>query len=156
MLFVNNQTGQEGLLARFDVVVLDEVQKLKFSYPEEIIGVLKGYLANGRITRGGKVEIASDCGLVLLANIPLDETQQPLSELLVKHIPDFMRETAFLDRFREIIPGWEIAKFRQEMIANGVGLKADFFSDTLTAMRHETITQPNPNFCLKRKSFVTK
>ncbi|MFQ6042563.1 MAG: BREX system Lon protease-like protein BrxL [Candidatus Poribacteria bacterium] len=139
VLFVNNQTGQEGLLARFDVVVLDEVQKLKFSYPEEIIGVLKGYLANGRITRGGKVEIASDCGLVLLANIPLDENQQPLSELLVEHLPYFMRETAFLDRFRGIIPGWEIAKFRQEMIANGVGLKADFFSDTLTAMRHETM-----------------
>ena len=139
VLFVNNQTGQEGLLARFDVVVLDEVQKLKFSYPEEIIGVLKGYLANGRITRGGKVEIASDCGLVLLANIPLDETQQPLSELLVEHLPDFMRETAFLDRFRGIIPGWQIAKFRQEMIANGAGLKADFFSDTLTAMRHETM-----------------
>ena len=138
VLFVNNQTGQEGLLARFDVVVLDEVQKLKFSQPEEVIASLKGYLANGRITRGGKIEIPSDCGFVILANIPLDENQQPLSELLVENLPEFMRETAFLDRFRGIIPGWEIPKFRQEMIADSAGLKADFFSDTLTAMRHET------------------
>ena len=138
VLFVNNSTAQEGLLARFDVVVLDEVQKLKFSYPEEIIGVLKGYMANGKITRGGKVEIASDCGLVLLANILLDEVQQPISSLLVEDLPEFMRETAFLDRFTGIIPGWEVPKFRQEMIAETVGLKADFFSDTLTVMRNDT------------------
>lgn len=138
VLFVNNSTAQEGLLARFDVVVLDEVQKLKFSYPEEIIGVLKGYMANGKITRGGKVEIASDCGLILLANILLDEVQQPVSSLLVEDLPEFMRETAFLDRFTGIIPGWEVPKFREDMIAKTVGLKADFFSDTLTAMRNDT------------------
>jgi ATP-dependent Lon protease len=137
VLFVNNSTAQEGLLARFDVVVLDEVQKLKFSFPEEIIGVLKGYMANGKITRGGKVEIASDCGLVLLANILLDEFLQPVSNLLIEDLPEFMRETAFLDRFKGIIPGWEVPKFRQEMIAESVGLKADFFSDTLTAMRND-------------------
>ena len=62
VLFVNNQSGQWGLLARFSVVVLDEVQTLKFEKPEEIIGGLKGYLANGRITRGGLHEAASDCG----------------------------------------------------------------------------------------------
>jgi ATP-dependent Lon protease len=65
-----------------------------------------------------------------------------------------MRETAFLDRFRGIIPGWLIPKFHQGCIASGVGLKADFFSDTLTAMRHETrheewvrshVTFPNAN-----------
>jgi ATP-dependent Lon protease len=49
-----------------------------------------------------------------------------------------MHETAFLDRFRGIIPGWEIPKFRQDCIATSVGLKADFFSDTLTAMRQDT------------------
>ncbi len=49
-----------------------------------------------------------------------------------------MHETAFLDRFRAIIPGWNIPKFQQNCVATGVGLKADFFSDTLTAMRFET------------------
>ena len=61
VLFVNNTNGQEGLLARYTVVVLDEVQTLKFEKPGEIVGGLKGYLANDRLTRGGKYEMASDC-----------------------------------------------------------------------------------------------
>lgn len=137
VMFYNNATGQEGLLARYDVLTLDEVQKIKFDKPEEIIGSLKGYLANNRITRGGKVTLSSDCGLVLLANILLDETQQPYSELLVEELQNYWHESALLDRFNGIIPGWEVNKFAEKMIAKGIGLKADFFSDTLTAMRND-------------------
>ncbi|MEN6291705.1 MAG: BREX system Lon protease-like protein BrxL, partial [Methanobacterium sp.] len=68
VLFVNNASGQWGLLARYKVVVLDEVQTLKFEKPEEIVGGLKGFLANSRLTRGGLHESSTDCGLVLLAN----------------------------------------------------------------------------------------
>lgn len=138
VLFINNATGQEGLLARYDVVVIDEVQRIKLEYPEEIISNLKIYLANGKIRRGGKADIPSDCGLVFLANIPLTEDQQPGSELIIQDLPMFMQETAFLDRFRGIIPGWLIPKFHQGCIASNIGMKADFFSDTLTSMRHET------------------
>lgn len=138
VLFINNATGQEGLLARYDAVVIDEVQKIKLEYPEEVISNLKIYLANGRIRRGGKADIPSDCGLVMLANLPLTEDLQPDSDLLIQTLPKFMHETAFLDRFRGIIPGWRIPKFHQDCIASGVGLKADFFSDTLTSLRFET------------------
>ena len=138
VLFYNNKTGQPGLLARYDVLVLDEIQYIKFEQPENIVSNLKTYLANGRITRGGLADIPSDCGMVLLANISLDRDQKPLHDLVIRELPKFMHETAFLDRFRGIIPGWKIPKFSQNSIATGVGLKADFFSDTLTAMRHET------------------
>lgn len=138
VLFYNNKTGQPGLLARYDVLVLDEIQYIKFEQPENIISNLKTYLANGRITRGGLADIPSDCGLVLLANISLDRDQKPIHDLVIRELPKFMHETAFLDRFRGIIPGWKIPKFSQSCIATDVGLKADFFSDTLTAMRHET------------------
>ena len=138
VLFYNNRTGQPGLLARYDVLVLDEIQYIKFEQPENIISNLKTYLANGRITRGGLADIPSDCGMVLLANISLDRDQNPLNELVIRELPKFMHETAFLDRFRGIIPGWKIPKFQQSCVATGVGLKADFFSDTLTAMRFET------------------
>ena len=102
VLFVNNASGQWGLLARYAVVVLDEIQTLKFEKPEEIVGGLKGYLANGRLTRGGMHETASDCSLVMLANIMLDSQQQPLIEPLVKELPGFLQETAFLDRIRAL------------------------------------------------------
>ncbi len=138
VLFFNNVTEQPGLLARYDAVVIDEVQRIRLENPGEIISNLKIYLANGRIRRGGKADVPSDCGLVLLANIPLSEDQRPDSELVVQALPGFMHETAFLDRFRGIIPGWEIPKFRQDCISSSVGLKADFFSDTLTSMRQDT------------------
>lgn len=135
VLFVNNSSGQWGLLARFAVVVLDEVQTLKFQNPDEVIGGLKGYLANAKITRGGLHEVGSECGLVLLANILLDERQQPVRSLLVEELPQFLQETAFLDRIRGIIPGWKAAKLSGTSFANNIGLKSDFFGDALLALR---------------------
>ncbi|HOI91400.1 MAG TPA: BREX system Lon protease-like protein BrxL [Candidatus Rifleibacterium sp.] len=137
VLFVNNSNGQYGLLARFSVLVLDEIQTLKFLQPGEIIGGLKGYLANGKLTRGGLHEIASDCGFVMLANIPLDDNQRPLLDSLVETLPGFLRETAFLDRIQGIIPGWKIPKLSSNCFAQSVGLKADFFGDALLALREE-------------------
>lgn len=137
VLFYNNASDYPGLLARFDTIVIDEVQRIRLENPGEIISNLKIYLANGHIRRGGKADIASDCGLVFLANITLTEDQMPTSEFVLQDLPKFMHETAFLDRFRGIIPGWFIPKFTQGSKAKDVGLKADFFSDTLTAMRHD-------------------
>ena len=137
VLFVNNASGQWGLLARYAVVVLDEIQTLKFEKPEEIIGGLKGYLANGRLTRGGMHETASDCSLVMLANIMLDSHQQPLVDPLVKELPEFMQETAFLDRIKAFIPGWKIRKLGGDCFARSNGLKSDFFGDALVALRND-------------------
>lgn len=137
VLFVNNMSGQWGLLARYSVVVLDEVQTLKFEKPEEIVGGLKGFLANGKLTRGGLHETASDCGLILLANIALDSQQRPIVDPLVRELPDFLQETAFLDRIRALIPGWKIRKLSGECFAAGVGLKSDFFGDAMLALRND-------------------
>ncbi|MFC6593156.1 BREX system Lon protease-like protein BrxL [Deinococcus lacus] len=142
VLFVNNANGNWGLLARFKVVVLDEVQTSKFERPEEIVGGLKGYLANGKLTRGGLHETASDCGFVMLANITLDDNQNPVKSSLVEELPKFLRETAFLDRLKALIPGWELPKLSSRLLvgtdsALTVGLKSDFFGDALVALRED-------------------
>jgi ATP-dependent Lon protease len=140
-LFMNGRTKEVGLLGRYEVVVLDEVQSLTFDNPDEIIGPLKTYLANGSYNRGGYSDssIASDCSLVLLGNIELDEYQRPKNEYnLMINLPKFFSETAFLDRFGGILPGWEIPKFQREMIANQIGLKMDFFGEVLLALRKDT------------------
>lgn len=140
VLFINNASGRWGLLARFSVLVLDEVQSLRFSHPEEIVGALKGYLANGMLTRGGLHEISSDCGMVMLANIQLDQQQRPMRELIIDELPRFLRNTAFLDRIKGLIPGWKLPKLSSNMLVRAqsqhtMGLKADFFADVLLAMR---------------------
>lgn len=137
VLFVNNASGQWGLLARFAVVVLDEVQTLKFEKPGEIVGGLKGFLANGRLTRGGLYETSSPASLVMLANILLDNDQRPINNPLVKELPEFLQETAFLDRLRGIIPGWKVRKLTGDSFSQDMGLKSDFFGDALLALRED-------------------
>jgi hypothetical protein len=48
-----------------------------------------------------------------------------------------LAETAFLDRFAGIIPGWKIPKFQREMMASQVGLKMDFFGEALLTLRRD-------------------
>lgn len=135
-LFINGRTREVGLLGRHDVVVLDEVQSLTFDSPDEMIGPLKNYLASGRYNRSGFAEVSSDCSLVMLANIELDEQLKPRNEdNLISELPKFFSETAFLDRFAGIIPGWEVPKFKQEMAASQIGLKMDFFGEALLSLR---------------------
>ena len=158
VLFVNNATGQWGLLARFAVVVLDEVQTLKFEKPGEIVGGLKGFLANGRLTRGGLYETSSPCSLVLLANIQLDQEQKPIQTPLVKEMPEFLQETAFIDRLRGIIPGWKVRKLSGDSFAQGMGLKSDFFGDALLALREDITANQyaSRNLVLKGKKLYKR
>lgn len=137
-LFINGRTKEVGLLGRHEVVVLDEVQSLTFDNPEEVIGPLKNYLASGRYNRSGFADISSDCGLVMLANIELDDQLEPRNEdNLIANLPKFFAETALLDRLSGIIPGWKIPKFQKEMIASQVGLKMDFFGEVLLSLRQD-------------------
>lgn len=137
-LFIDGRTKEIGLLGRHDVVVLDEVQSLTFENPDEIIGPLKNYLASGRYNRSGFADVSSDCSLVMLANIELDEQQRPRNEYnLTSNLPKFFSETAFLDRFAGISPGWKIPKFQREMTASQVGLKMDFFGEALLSLRQD-------------------
>ncbi|MEH2380641.1 MAG: BREX system Lon protease-like protein BrxL [Nostoc sp.] len=137
-LFINGRTKEVGLLGRHEVLVLDEVQSLTFDNPEEVIGPLKNYLASGRYNRSGFADISSDCGLVMLANIELDDQLEPRNEdNLIANLPKFFAETALLDRLCGILPGWKIPKFQREMIASQVGLKMDFFGEVLLSLRQD-------------------
>ncbi len=137
VLFVNNASGQWGLLARFSVVVLDEIHKMRFTDPDGIVAGLQGYLANGELTRGGLHRTASDCGLVILANIALDDQQRPSTEPVIRELPGFLQETAFIDRLKGIIPGWRLPKLSNDCLASTVGLKSDFFGDALIELRND-------------------
>ena len=123
-LFFNARTREVGILGRHDVVVLDEVQSLTFDNPDEAIGPLKTYLASNRFNCGDYQEISSDCSLMLLANIGLDDRLQPKHpDNLIVDLPAFFSETALLDRFAGIVPGWEIPNTGNH-VASGCRLAA--------------------------------
>ncbi|MBA3471423.1 MAG: BREX system Lon protease-like protein BrxL [Herpetosiphonaceae bacterium] len=135
-LFYNNATRQPGLLSNYDLVIFDEAQSLSFDNPGEIIGVLKDYLESGSFARGGTQKVESSAGLMMLANIPLDEYKRPRHQNLFLELPSFLGETAFIDRIHGILPGWELPRIEQSFIATGIGFKADYFGDVLHGLRH--------------------
>ena len=134
VLYYNNATNTPGLLVKHDVVVLDECQSISFENPGEVVGILKGFLEAGYFTRG-KQKVTSEASIAMLANIPLESSGKPRSENLFENLPQFLRETAFIDRLHGILPGWDLPKFDSDMIAKGTGFKADFFAEVLHLLR---------------------
>lgn len=132
-LFYNNSTRTPGLLTQYDVVVLDEGQSIQFSNPHEMAGMLKGYLEAGEYTRGNN-KATADAGLVILANI-LTEDDRPVSPDYVRALPKVFHESAVLDRFHGIVPGWLIPRFSVEATAKGMGLKADYLGEVFRKLR---------------------
>ena len=135
-LFYNNQSRQPGLLTHYDLVVFDEAQSISFDNPGEIIGVLKDYLESGSFARGGVQKVEANAGLMMLANIPLNENKRPQHENLFAELPRFLGETAFIDRIHGILPGWELPRIEQSFIATSTGFKADYFGDVLHHLRN--------------------
>src|SRR5262249_52577052 len=133
VLFYNRQSRTPGLLTRYDVLVLDEAQSIRFTNPAEIQAQLKSYPEQGVYTRGDCCATA-ECGLVLLANIELQRVPNsryhngnpkflPARSDYIRRLPAVFLESPLLDRFHGIIPGWEIPPFQTEQQASGFGLK---------------------------------
>jgi ATP-dependent Lon protease len=136
VLFHHNVTHSPGLITRYDIVVLDEVQSVQDDSTGELIAGLKVYLESGRYSRGNTSGTA-EAGLVLLANIKLDEKKRPLhSDVGVfTEFPNFLRETAFIDRIHGLLPGWELPRVKKDSPSRSIGFKGDFFSEVLHQLR---------------------
>ena len=133
------------MLTRYDLLVLDEAQSIRFSKADEIQAQLKGYLEQGVYARGDCCATA-ECGLMLLANIDLQQQANrryhsgkpmfaPARADFIRRLPETFLESPLVDRFHGIIPGWEIPPFETEQQAVGLGLKADYFAEVCHALR---------------------
>ena len=130
-LFYDNNKRTPGIIAQFDFVAFDEIQTMKFDKPDEVQTALKGYMQTGKV-KGFDSEINSGAGIVVLGNVD----RFNVNENLVEHINPVFRE-ATLDRFHGFIPGWEIPRFHQGLIADGWGLNTQYFAEVLHKLREE-------------------
>jgi len=139
VLFFNDARKTPGLITRFDCVVIDEAQKVKGDRSGELTALLKSYLEAGRFGRGSAGSISAECGIVILANIDLDENKRPLHEMigLFRDFPNFLCETAFLDRFSGLLPGWDLPRVTKDTPALCLGLKGDIFAEILHMLRSD-------------------
>ncbi|MBC8506960.1 MAG: BREX system Lon protease-like protein BrxL [Anaerolineales bacterium] len=139
VLFYNDARKTPGLITRFDCVVIDEAQKVRGDRSGELTALLKSYLEAGRFGRGSAGSITAESGIVILANIDLDERKRPLHEVigLFRDFPNFLRETAFLDRFSGLLPGWDLPRVSKDTPAVCLGLKGDIFGEILHMLRND-------------------
>ena len=138
VMFHNNATNTPGIITRYDCVVLDEAQSIQGDAKGELVAGLKVYLESGKFSRGN-TEAVAEAGFVMLANITLNEDHEPVykDEGLFKEIPNFLQETAFIDRLHGIIPGWYMPRVSKDTPSVTLGFKGDFFSEILHNLRSE-------------------
>lgn len=136
-LFFNSNTKQLGLIPRYDVVVVDEIQKIHTDAAGEAMAALKMYLESGRYRRATGDLGTSECGFAMLGNITLGPDRQPLyeSDGIFKELPAALQESAFIDRIHGLIEGWYMQRITRESPSASLGFKGDFFSEILHELR---------------------
>ena len=133
-MFVNNATGQRGLVAQYDVVCFDEVSGVSFDQKDGV-NIMKGYMESGEFSRG-RESIRADGSLVFVGNFDVDvEHQQRIGHLFGPLPPEMRNDTAFMDRIHAYVPGWDVPKLSPDHFTRHFGLVSDFISECWSQLR---------------------
>ncbi|WP_109106489.1 BREX system Lon protease-like protein BrxL [Azospirillum sp. TSO35-2] len=134
-MFVNNSSGERGLVCRYDVVCFDEVAGVSFDQKDGV-NIMKGYMASGQFSRG-KENIRAEGCIVMVGNLDVDlEQQQKIGHLLSPLPPEMRNDTAFMDRLHAYVPGWDFPKLNPaEHLTDHFGLVSDFLSECWSRLR---------------------
>src|SRR5208337_726858 len=137
-MFVNNASGQRGLVCHYDVVCFDEVSGISYDQKDGV-NIMKGYMAAGEFSRG-KESIRAFGGIVMVGNFDVDvEQQQRIGHLLSPLPPEMRNDTAFMDRIHCYVPGWEFPKVSvREHLTSHFGLVSDFLAECWNKLRTGT------------------
>ncbi len=135
-MFVNNATGQRGLVAQYDVVCFDEVAGVSFDQKDGV-NIMKGYMESGEFSRG-RESIRASGSIVLVGNFEVDvEHQQRIGHLFGPLPPEMRNDTAFMDRIHAYLPGWDVPKMEKSLFTEHFGLVSDFLSECWSGLRNE-------------------
>ncbi|MCX7019633.1 MAG: protease Lon-related BREX system protein BrxL [Candidatus Sumerlaeota bacterium] len=136
-MFVNNASGQRGLVCQYDVVAFDEVSGVSFDQKDGV-NIMKGYMESGEFSRG-KESIRADGSIVLVGNFEVDvEHQQRIGHLLGPLPPEMRNDTAFMDRIHAYGPGWDAPKMAKNLLTDHFGMVSDFLSECMSQLRSQS------------------
>lgn len=137
-LFYDKAKQQNGIIKNHDFTAFDEIQTIIFQEPAEIQAALKSYLESGKTTIDNN-EFSSECGLMIMGNIPLNEQRRPLNFKYFDSLPQSFKESALLDRFHCFIEGWHLPRINKGIIYKGWTLNVEYFSEILHSLRTQNI-----------------
>jgi ATP-dependent Lon protease len=137
VLFFHGTFRTIGDIGVKDYVVFDEISRIDFHDPDEMVGKLKDFMESGEFERGMLKRARSGCSLTFMGNVEVEGTI-PVEDYSTV-IPESMRDSAFIDRIHGLIPGWELPKILQTDIhlSKGYGFITDYFCEILHELRKE-------------------
>lgn len=133
-LFYDNNKRTNGLITRFDYIAFDEIQNMTFLEPAQIQAALTTYMEEG-VVKGFDSEIPASSGIVVLGNIDASKFNTEVN--MVESINPIFRKAETLDRIHGFIPGWEIPRFHQDLVARGWALNTEYFAEVMHSLRDE-------------------
>jgi ATP-dependent Lon protease len=136
-LLYDLHTKTVGIVGKKKVVVFDEIGATHFS-DDSLVAALKDFMESGQISRGGR-NLVSDCSLVFTGNLDLGPDGRPSRDYLhlFEALPRRFADAAVGDRLHGFIPGWELPKISDDVLADGLGLLSDYFGEVLGSLRNE-------------------
>lgn len=138
-LFVNNSSGEIGLVGYWDVVAYDEFAGKTKRADRGLVDIMKNYMANKSFSRGTEVYGAS-ASMVFVGNTDHSVPYMIKHSDLFDALPKDYYDTAFLDRMHGYLPGWEVQKLRNEMFTSDYGFIVDYLAEILKELRKEDRT----------------
>lgn len=154
-LFVNNSTGDIGLVGYWDVVAYDEFAGKTKRVDRGLVDIMKNYMANKSFSRGTQVYGAS-ASMVFVGNTDHTVPYMIKHSDLFDALPKDYYDTAFLDRLHAYIPGWEVQKLRNEMFTSNYGFIVDYLAEILKNLRKEDRTHEYSKFFELSNSITTR
>lgn len=166
VLFYHIARRSLGEIAVKDTVIFDEISKIKFNNPDEMMGKLKDYMESGHYERGPRKSY-STCSLVFMGNISVETrgtAYAPIEEFTYV-LPEPMRDSAFIDRLNAVIPGWELPKISHSALhlSKGYGIASDYYAEALHELRKQNYqhiiqqeTQLIGNYTIRDEKSVLK
>lgn len=138
-LIYNRQSKIKGLLDTKDVIVFDEINKIKLDGDKEkIIPQLLNFMSEGQTTAPRK--IISKASLVFSGNVMGIEERIEKNEKNVFDVPHKLEDNAFLDRIHFFLPAWGLRRYSKKIhgLENSKEVfRFDYFSKVLSLFRNE-------------------
>ena len=154
-LFVNNSTGEIGLVGYWDMVAYDEFAGKAKKVDKGLVDILKGYMANKSFSRGTQVYGAA-ASMVFVGNTDHSVTYMLKHSDLFEALPKEYYDSAFLDRIHSFLPGWEVQKLRNDMFSDAYGFIVDYLAEVLKELRKEDRTNDYTQFFELSDSITTR
>lgn len=154
-LFVNNSTGDIGLVGYWDVVAYDEFAGKTKRADRGLVDILKNYMANKSFSRGTQVYQA-EASMVYVGNTDHSVPYMLRHTDLFDALPKDYYDSAFLDRIHCYLPGWEVQKLRNEMFTGDYGFIVDYLAEVMKDLRKEDFMKSYTKYFELSDSITTR